>query len=133
MRICSSCGEAYPDSVTVCVLDGTRLRPAGSVRRATSSDRLPMVAADRAVEPRAADERATLPRFVSIARPPVQRPETAPWPGHRERDRAADRAPDRPMPRAEGSTPPPIAEVAPAAPPAVAQPEPTTRPGTQPR
>jgi hypothetical protein len=129
MRVCSRCGESYPDGVMVCPVDGGRLRAAGTGRRevvfgdpgrpsatsssgSTSSASLPAasVAPLSAMSTVAVEEptnvlRTHAPRLVAVPRgslPP--RMETAPWPPPRGRSRSHAEQ------RAEGTVAPPFAE-----------------------
>jgi serine/threonine protein kinase len=124
MRVCSRCGESYPDGVVACPIDGGRLRAAGSGRRdvvfgetarsagAATASAAPggqvsaaSMAAAQLEEPTLV--RAHAPRLVAMPRtasPP--RMETAPWPPPRGRGRNhADQ-------RAEGTIAPPVGPLA---------------------
>jgi serine/threonine protein kinase len=124
MRVCSRCGESYPDGVVACPIDGGRLRAAGSGRRdvvfgdgaraagASTATAAPggqgsaaSLAAAQLEEPTVV--RAHSPRLVAMPRaamPP--RMETAPWPPPRGRGRHHAEQ------RAEGTIAPPFAPLA---------------------
>src|SRR5262245_20363052 len=90
MRVCSSCGATYPDSVNVCGHDGTRLRAAAEAV-ATVSPAVALGSArwGAAAELDIAGERVTIPRFVVLPRhAEAKRAETSPGPPPRLRARA---------------------------------------------